>query len=120
MDDHGSLRDLLARNQEGMAGAAGLQIFFAMIYAVVRQLDLWKSIQAIVIGALFAATLWLVLAEMLKLEPYYIVLVSIGCGFGAYPLVNAYVKRSDALADGAFTEGIGFLKRWVRRLGGGT
>ncbi len=120
MDDQGSFRDLLARNQEGMAGAAALQLVFALVYAIVRQLDLWRSVQAIIIGALFAASLWLVLAEMLKLAAYYIVPVSIGCGFGAYPLVNAYVKRSDALADGALDGGVGFLKRWVKRFGGGT
>jgi len=118
--DGPSLREILERNQEGMAGASALQLFFALAYAVVRQLDLWKSVQATLIGALFAATLWLFLAEILQLQTYFIVPVAIGCGFGAYPVVNAYVKRSDAFADGALNEGAGFLKRWARRLGGGT
>ena len=42
VDDH-SLRDLIAKHQENMAGAAGLSLFASLAYAILKQFDFKRS-----------------------------------------------------------------------------
>ncbi len=117
MDDP-TLRDLLARNQEGMAGASILSLFFSASYVVIKQFDLWRSLQGAAVGALFSATLWLFLQEFLHLALFFIVPVAAGCGYGAFPLVKAWARKDDAIADDVVVFGSGLLTRLLKIFGG--
>ena len=118
MDDP-SLRDLLARNQEGMAGAAGLSLVFGVCYAVYKQLDFRKSVLAGATGALFAAVIWLFVTEQWRLPVIFCIPVAIVCGFGAFPVVRAYVQKDDQLADGALGGFVGIVRGLLKRIVGG-
>ncbi len=117
MDDP-SLRELLARNQEGMTGASILSLFFSTTYVVRKGFDLWNALQGAAIGALFAATLWVFLSEMVHLALFFIVPVAAGCGYGAFPLVKAWARKDDAIADDVVSIGGGLLARFLKIFGG--
>lgn len=118
MDDPG-LSDLFARNQQGMAGAAGLSLFFGACYAILRQLDFKRSLLAMATGALFAASIWMFLAEQWHVALVFFIPVAVVSGFGAFPIVRAYVSKSDEIADGAVGAAGGFVKKWLARFGFG-
>lgn len=84
-----------------MSGSAVVALFASIIYAVSKGFNLKQSLLAGGIGAFFAACLWLFLGSYLNLALFFFVPVGFGCGFAGYPLVRAYTKRDDALADGA-------------------
>ena len=93
-----SLRDLLAKHQDGMAGASALSLFASLSYAVFKQLDLKRAGLAAGLGTLFSASGYLFLAEYLNWSVIFIVPIGLGSGFGAYPVVKAYVERDGSIA----------------------
>ena len=97
MDDP-SLRDLLAKHQEGMAGASALSLFASLSYAVIKGFGLARATQAAALGTLFAASGYLFLAEYLHWSVIFIVPIGLASGFGAYPIVKAYTERDGTVA----------------------
>lgn len=118
MDDP-TLRELLARNQEGLAGSSGLALVFGACYAIYKSLDFKRSLLAAATGSLFAASIWTFLAEMYHVALFFFIPVAVISGFGAFPLVRAYIRKDDTLADGAVDKASGLVSRWFKRFGGG-
>ncbi len=119
--DELSLQDLLRRHQEGMAGATALSLLFGANYAVLKRLNFARAVTGATTGALFAGALWLFVAEYMALKVFFIVPVAFFSGYVAYPLLNAWVKKDDALADDITGTARGFLGRWFRnKSNGGT
>ena len=87
------MRDLIAKHQEGIAGASALSLFASLSYAVLKDFDLKRALQATALGALFAATGYLFLAEYFHLSVFFVVPIGLGAGFGAYPIVKSYTQR---------------------------
>lgn len=98
MDDP-SLRELLAKHQEGMAGASALSLFASLSYAVLKGFDFMRALQAGALGLLFSASGFFFLAEYLNWSVIFIVPIGLGCGFGAYPVVKAYTNRDGSIAE---------------------
>jgi len=118
MDDPSSLRAMLDRNQETVAFTTVLSLLFAVTYAVMNKLDWRGACLAVGAGSLFAATLWLFMAEYWHISIVMVLPIAAGCGIGAFPLLKAYVKRSDAIADGVVDGASGWLTRWLRKKNG--
>ena len=97
--DDPTLRDLLSKHQEGMAGATVLSLFASVAYAVFKQFDWRHSLQAAGIGALLSSSGYLFLAEWLHLGVFFVVPIGLGAGFGAYPLLRAYTQRDGSVAN---------------------
>lgn len=100
MDDP-SLLDLIVRHKQGIVGAVGLAAFFSMTYAIVSEFALKKSLQGIFIGCVFSGAGWLFLASYLSLAVYFVVPVALGGAYLPFPLIRAYIRRQDRLADKA-------------------
>lgn len=96
--DDPTLRDLLAKHQEGIAGASALSLFASLSYAVLKSFDLKRALQATALGTLFAASGYLFLAEYLHWSVIFVVPIGLGSGFGAYPVVKAYTERDGTVA----------------------
>lgn len=94
-----TLRELLSKHQEGMAGASVLSLFASLSYAILKSFDLWRALQAAALGTLFSASGYLFLSEYLNLSVFFVVPIGLGAGFGAYPVVKAYTMRDGSLAD---------------------
>lgn len=109
---------MLSRNQQGMAGASFLSLVCGAFFAIYMQLDFRKAMLAALTGALFAASSWMFLAEMWNVALIFFIPVAIICGFGAFPIVRAYVRKSDDIAEGAVGAALGFVGRWFKRIGG--
>ncbi len=97
--DDPTLRDLIAKHQESMAGASALSLFASLAYAIIKQFDLKRAAMAAALGTLFSASGYFFLAEYLHLGVIFIVPIGLGAGFGAYPIVKAYTNRDGSLAD---------------------
>ncbi len=97
--DDPTLRELLAKHQEGMAGASALSLFASLSYAVLKSFDLPRAIQAAGLGTLFAASGYFFLAEYLNWSVIFVVPIGLGAGFGAYPVVKAYTQRDGSVAN---------------------
>lgn len=97
MDDS-PLRTLLSKHQEGIAGATVLSLFASLGYAVLKQFELRRALQATLLGCLFSASGYLFLAEYLALPVFFVVPIGLGAGFGAYPIVKAYTERDGSVA----------------------
>ena len=100
MDDP-SLLDLIARHKQGIGGAVGLSAFFSMTYSIVSEFGLKKSMQCVFIGCVFSGAGWLFLASYLNLAVYFVVPVALGGAYLPFPLIRAYIRRQDKLADRA-------------------
>lgn len=96
-----SLLDLLARHKQGIVGCVSLGACFSATYAIVSEFDLKKAAQAIFIGCVFSGAGWFFLAEYLQLAIYFVVPVSLGGAYVPFPLIRAYIRRQDKLADKA-------------------
>ncbi len=97
--DDPTLRELLAKHQESMAGASALSLFASLSYAIVKQFDLKQAAIAAALGTLFAGSGYFFLAEYLHLGVIFLVPIGLGAGFGAYPIVKAYTTRDGSVAD---------------------
>lgn len=102
-----------------MAGASILSLFFSASYVVAKGFDFLRAVQGAAVGALFAATLWLFLQEFLHLALFFIVPVAAGCGYGAFPLVRAWARKDDVIAENLVDGTSGLLSRWIKKFGGG-
>lgn len=119
MDDPvNPLRDLLARNQENMAGGAFISLAWSACYSFFKRLAFREALMAGGAGSLFSATLWLFLSEWGHAQLYILFPVAVGCGVGAFPLMRAYTKKDDAIADDVVDIGGGIVARLLKRLGG--
>ncbi len=119
MDDPTSpLRDLLARNQENMAGGALISLAWSACYSFFKHLALREALMAGGAGALFSATMWLFLSEYLHAALFVLFPVAVGSGIGAFPLMRAYTKKDDAIADDVVDIGGGLVARILKRFGG--
>lgn len=98
MDDP-TLRDLLSKHQEGMAGASALSLFASLSYAVLKGFDIWRAAQAAGLGVLFATSGYFFLAEYLHWSVIFVVPIGLGAGYGAYPIVKAYTQRDGSVAE---------------------
>jgi hypothetical protein len=114
VDDHG-WREILARNQENAGIASVISLGWAAGYAIVKRLDVWSALSAALVGALAAATLWIFLAESFSLKLIIVVPLGVGCGIGAFPLLKAYTRRDDAIADGVLSTAEGWLSRFLKK-----
>lgn len=118
MDEPGSsLRDLLARNQENIAGGAIISLMWSVVYSVFKRLPLREMLMAGGVGSLLSATLWLFLSAYLNAALFILFPVAIGCGVGAFPLMRAYTKKDDVFADGMVDAGGGIVMRFLKRFG---
>lgn len=120
MSEESTLRELLARHQEGIAGATALSLLFSLNYAVLKRIGLWRALAGAFTGCLTAGALWLFLAEYLHLIVLFIVPVSFVCGWGAYPLLSAWARKDDQIMDNAVNGTSKFLGRWLKKFGGST
>lgn len=121
MDDSGSssFRALLAQHQENMGAASAISLLFAVVYATFKRLDWRRSLMAAGAGAVFAAALWLFLADWLHPAVIFLLPVAIACGVLAFPVMSAYVLRDEKIASEVVDGAEGFLKRLLRRVMGG-
>ena len=101
-----------------MSGASILSLFFSASYVVAKGFDFWKALQGAAVGALFSAAMWLFLQEFLHLALFFIVPVAAGCAYGAFPLVKAWARKDDAIADNLVDGTSGLLSKWIKRFGG--
>lgn len=97
--DDPTLRELLTKHQEGMAGASALSLFASMSYAVLKNLSLRRAVLAAGLGTLFAASGYLFLSEYLKWSVIFVVPIGLAAGFGAYPILKAYTDRDGTIAE---------------------
>jgi len=118
MDDHGSWREILARNQENAGAAAVVSLAWSAGYSVVKRLDFGAAFTAAGVSAMASATLWTFLSEYLNPNIVILIPVAVGCGIGTFPLMRAYSKRDDAIADGIVGTGEGWLSRFLKKRGG--
>ena len=96
-----SLLDLVVQHEQGIGGAMALSICFSASYAIVSEFGMKKAIQAIFIGGVFSGAGWLFLVEWLHLAVYFVVVVALGGSYLPFPLIRAYIRRQDKLADKA-------------------
>lgn len=113
-----TLRELIARHQENAGAASAISILFAVVYAGFKRLSLRGSLMAIAGGALFASTLWVVLAEYLNLPLFALLPVAAICGIAAFPLLTAWVKEDDKLAEGVVSGAGNLLTKLLKRFTG--
>jgi hypothetical protein len=121
MPDDGipTVRDLLLRHQENAGTASVVALMFAAVYAAYKNLTWRKSLLAAGSGALFAALVWVMVAEYLRPAIFWLLPVGAVCGFAVFPLMTAWAKQDDAIADGVVSGAGGFLGRLIKRLTGG-
>lgn len=119
MDDGGSFREVLARNQENMGAASVIALLWALCYAVFKRLPWAKALMAAGAGALFAASAWLVVAEWLHPAVFILLPVAIFCAVLAFPLMSVYVQRDDKIASDIADGAESLLSRLVKRFTGG-
>lgn len=119
MDDHSGFMAMLARHQENAGAAGAISLLFGVVYAVFKRLDWQRSLMAAATGALFAATLWVVLAEYADPAIFILLPVAALCGIAAFPLMSAYVRADDAFADGVVAGAGRLLVRLIKRFTGG-
>lgn len=100
MDDP-SLLDLLVRHKQGIVGAMALGACFSATYAIVSEFGVKKSLQGIFTGCVFSGAGWFFLAEYLHPAIYFVVVVALGGALLPFPLMRAYIRRQDKLADKA-------------------
>lgn len=119
MDDNGpSLRDLLLRHQENAGAAAVIALLFAAIYAAFKRLGLRGALMAVSAGALVASVSWVVLSEYLGLPLFAMLPVAAVCGISAFPLLTAWVKEDDRLAEGVVSGAGKLLGKLIKRFTG--
>lgn len=119
MDDGGSFRDMLARNQENMGAASVISLLWAVCYAVFKRLPWQKALMAAGAGALFAAAAWLFLAEWIHPAVFILLPVAILCAVLAFPTMSAYVQRDEQIASDVVDGGTSLLARIAKRFTGG-
>jgi hypothetical protein len=98
MDDP-SLLDLLIKHHQGIGGSMALSAFFSATYAIGSEFGLKKGAQAIFIGCVFSGAGWFFFAEFWHLAVYFVVVVALGGAYLPFPLIRAYIRRQDKLAD---------------------
>jgi hypothetical protein len=94
-----SLLDLLVQHEQGIAGSMVLSTFFSATYAIGSEFGLKKGVQGVFIGCVFSGAGWFFLAEYIHLAVYFVVLVALGGSYLPFPLIRAYIRRQDKLAD---------------------
>lgn len=97
--DDPTLRDLLAKHQEGMAGASAVSLFASLSYAILKSFDLKRAAIAAGLGTLFSASGYLFLSEYLNWSVIFVVPIGLAAGFGAYPILKAYADRDGTVAE---------------------
>lgn len=121
MDEPGaSLREILARQQENMAGAAIISLAWAACYSIFKRLAWKEAFMAAGAGALFSATTWLFLAAYIHAALFVLFPVAVGCGVAAFPIMRGYTKRDERIVDDALDDTENFLRKWVKKFTGGT
>lgn len=110
---------MLTRHQENAGAAGAVSLLFAVVYAVFKRLDWRRSLMAAMAGALFAAVAWVMLAEYAGPPIFWLLPVAALCGIAAFPLMSAYVKQDDKLADGVIAGAGRFLGGLIKRFTGG-
>lgn len=119
MDDHvPTLRDLLLRHQENAGAAAVIALLFAAVYAAFKKLSLRGSLMAVSAGALFASVGWVGLSEYLGLPLIAMLPVAAICGIAAFPVLTAWVKEDDQLAEGVVSGAGKLLGKLIKRFTG--
>lgn len=113
-----TLRELLQKNQANLAGAAIISLMWSVCYAFFKRLGLREALMAGGVGALLSATLWLFLASYLNVALFVLFPVAAACGVGAFPLLKAYSKKDDAIADDVVDIGGGIVARILKKFGG--
>lgn len=113
------LRQLLAQHQENAVAASLLSLLWAFAYAVAKRFDFKTALTAAGIAALSSATIWLFLAAYVNPTILFLLPVGVGCGVGAFPIMRAYTKKDEALADEIVTGAGSFLSRWMKKFTGG-
>jgi hypothetical protein len=93
--------DLLIQHKQGIAGSMVLSVFFSATYAIGSEFGLKKGAQAIFVGSVFSGAGWLFLASYLHLAIYFVVAVALGSAYLPFPMIRAYIRRQDKLADKA-------------------
>lgn len=78
-----------------------LGAFFSACYAILSEFTVKRGAQAIFIGCGFSGAGWFFLAEYLHLAVFFVVLVALGGGFLPFPLIRAYIRRQDRIAEKA-------------------
>lgn len=102
-----------------MGTASAISLLFAVCYSIYKRLDWRRALMAAGAGALFAAGLWLFLAEYLHLAVIILLPVAAACGMLAFPLMQAYVQRDEKIASDVVGGAGGFLSRLAKRFTGG-
>lgn len=100
MDDP-TLGEMLARNRDGMGGAAVMALLFSATYSIAKGFDLRMAARAAVSCVIFATAGWFFLVNYLHLPIYWIVPVGLGAAYVTVPLAKAWARRDDRLADKA-------------------
>lgn len=99
--DSPTLFDLAILHKQGIVGAMGLSVFFSMTYAIVSEFGVKKSLQAIFVSCGFSGAGWFFAAEYLHPAVYFVVPFALGSSILPFPLMRAYIRRQDKLADKA-------------------
>jgi len=97
-----TLLDLVVRHKQGIAGAMGLAVFFSMAYAIVSEFGVKQSLKGVFVGCVFSGTGWFFAAEYLHPAVYFVVPLALLGSILPFPLMRAYIRRQDKLADKAF------------------
>ena len=118
LDDPNPLRDLIARNQENIAGAAIISLMWSICYAFFKKLPLRDTVLASATAALFSATLWLFLAQYISAPLFVLFPVAVGCGVFSFSVMRAWTKRDGEFADAAVGGSVNLMARFLRRFGG--
>ena len=101
MDDAPSLLDLITKHKQGIMGAMTLSAGFSMTYAIVSEFGVKKALQGVFVGCVFSGAGWFFLVEYLHLAVLFVVPVALGGAYLPFPLIRAYIRRQDKLADKA-------------------
>jgi len=74
---------------------------FSMTYAIVSEFGVKKALQGVFVGCVFSGAGWFFLVEYLHLAVLFVVPVALGGAYLPFPLIRAYIRRQDKLADRA-------------------
>ena len=96
-----TLLDIIIHNKQGIVGAALLSVAFSAIYGIVSEYGIGRVVFLIFSGCVFSGAGWLFLCEYVHLAVYFVVPVALLGSIAPYPLLRAYIRRQDSLANKA-------------------